>query len=87
MDTIAQPEEILQLMTDIMRGTLTEVDKKGEELTPKVAERARAAELLAKRYGLFAETEHQRDEPAAIAEEIHQALADYLQTRQADNGS
>lgn len=81
-DNIAHPEEILQLMTRIMRGTLTEMDKKGEEIGPKVAERARAAEMLGKRYGLFAEAEHQGDAPAAIAAEIEQTLADYILERQ-----
>lgn len=87
MSDIAQPEEILQFMTDIMRGTLTEVDKKGEESPPKVSERARAAELLAKRYGLFSEAESQDAQPSAIADEIRQALADYLEKKQPDHGS
>jgi len=50
---VASPEEVLELMTQIMRG------EAGDEHTgpPKLAERSKAAELLGKRYGLFGEKE------------------------------
>ena len=49
---IAQPEEVLRVITRIMRG---------EEEAP-VSERRRAAELLARRYGLLEEAEAARTE-------------------------
>lgn len=50
---VASPEEVLRVMTQIMRGDM------GEDGTgpPKVAERSKAAEMLGKRYGLFGDKE------------------------------
>lgn len=50
---IAQPEEVLRVITRIMRG---------EEEGVPVSERRRAAELLARRYGLLEEAENTRTE-------------------------
>ena len=53
---IASPEEVLEVITAIMQGTFQ--DDAGHR--PKVSERCRAAELLAKHYGLFIPSEHEQ---------------------------
>ncbi|MGN1020561.1 MAG: hypothetical protein ACI4O7_09295 [Aristaeellaceae bacterium] len=80
---IATPEEVLVTITQIMRGAMTETATRrvagGEEaiqLPPKVSERSRAAELLGKRYGLFAEKEAEAQPREEIARLIGEALAE-----------
>ena len=71
-ETIAGPEEVLRMITRIMRGDCDAVSGAG----PKIAERFRAAELLAKRYGLLeADTAGADREREAAAREIEAALA------------
>ncbi len=55
--TIAPPEEVLRVITRIMRG-----EGDGEEERVPVSERRRAAELLARRYGLLEDPEAERTE-------------------------
>ncbi len=72
---VAGPEEVLEVITGIMRGTCTDESGAG----PKMAERFRAAELLAKYHRLL-ETEDgaRRQEREAAAREIEAALARLL---------
>lgn len=81
---IAPEKEVLALFTAIMRGEITDYAVRkvagGEELIPvppKVSDRSHAAELLAKRYGLFTDRGEQMQPKSALAEEI-QALARQL---------
>ena len=55
---VAEPEEILQFLTEVMRGT---VSPQREE-KPKVSERTKAAELLGRNQRLFSETKGLRQE-------------------------
>ncbi|MBQ3180963.1 MAG: terminase small subunit [Firmicutes bacterium] len=55
---VAEPEEILQFLTEVMRGT---VSPQREE-TPKVSERTKAAELLGRNQRLFSEAKGLRQE-------------------------
>ncbi len=68
---VATPEEVLAVITAIMNGTFA--DAAGN--APKVAERCRAAELLAKHYGLFIPAEHEQTEARRrAATEISEAV-------------
>lgn len=58
--TIAVPSEVLETMTSVLRGEMTEESTRkvagGEEriaVPPKISERIKAAEFLGKQYGLF----------------------------------
>ena len=71
-EEVAGPDEVLRMITAVMRGTCA--DESGA--VPKIAERFRAAELLAKRYGLLdAEPAAERREREEAAREIEAALA------------
>ena len=76
--TVASAREVLEVFTQIMRGEA--MDDTGQ--TPKVSERAKAAELLGKRYGLFAD----RDEGAPPKAEVAQALETALSQLEAEHG-
>ena len=61
-DKIATPDEVLEFLTAVMRGEAAEIKvttQKGEsvikEEPPSLAQRQKAAEMLAKRYRLFTE--------------------------------
>lgn len=70
-DDVAGAEEVLRVITAIMRGTCLDEGGAG----PKVAERFRAAELLAKRYGLLEpDTAGERQAREAAAREIEALL-------------
>lgn len=78
---IAPPEEILSTLTQIMRGEITDTAMRkvegGEEavpMPPKVSERAHAAEMLGKRYGLFTEKSEGGADKTALADEIEEAF-------------
>ena len=58
---IAPPEEVLRVITRIMRGEGCPGEDGEAEKIP-VSERRRAAELLARRYGLLEEAENTRTE-------------------------
>ena len=73
-ESVAGADEVLQMITGIMRGTCTDENGAG----PKIAERFRAAELLAKRYGLLeeaADSSRDREEAAREIEALLRAFA------------
>ncbi len=76
---VASAREVLEVFTQIMRGEA--MDDTGQ--TPKVSERAKAAELLGKRYGLFAD----RDEAAPPKAEVAQALEKAMARLEAKHGA
>lgn len=90
---IATAEEVLQTFTRIMRGEITEDTVKrgadgGEVVTsqpPKISERSKAAELLAKRYGLF--SDRAADDPPDATEVIGQIEAAMREMKEARDGA
>ncbi len=74
-DAVAGAEEVLRMITAIMRGTCADESGAG----PKIAERFRAAELLAKRYGLLEpDPASQRAERERAAQEIEALMARWM---------
>ena len=76
-DKIAPKEEVLEMFTAIMRGEISDcVTRKtgGVEeavtIPPKLSERAHAAELLSRHYGLFSDKAERGTEKPEIAGEI-----------------
>lgn len=81
---IAVPDEVLETMTSVLRGEMTEEATRkvaGSEeriaVPPKISERIKAAEFLGKQYGLFEHREETRvktsltDEIRRMMEEMH----------------
>jgi hypothetical protein len=68
--TIAQPDEVLRVMTAILRG------ESMEEAGVKTAERYKAAELLGRHYGLFERREAPGADLQRVSREIGQMLAE-----------
>ena len=74
---VASKKEVLEMFTAIMRGEISDcVTRKtggGEEVVAipaKLSERAHAAELLSKHYGLFSEKGEKAEGKPMIAGEI-----------------
>ncbi len=60
---VAAPEEILEFLTEVMRGTVSP----RQDDVPKVSERTRAAELLGRNQRLFGESKGlRREQPACV---------------------
>ena len=69
---IAEPNEILTVMSRILRGEPTGAE---DAPTPKVAEQVRAAELLGRQYGLFRDKDE--NHPAlTLPEELRRVMED-----------
>ena len=67
---IAGEDEVLECLTDVLRG------KDGEEMKITPRDRLRAAELLAKRYGALGTAEPQAEAPRIIDDIPGKANAD-----------
>ena len=67
---VADRDEVLATFTRIMRGETHDADAP----QPKVAEQAKAAELLGKHYGIFDGQEEPPIPSGGVAEEIRKAL-------------
>lgn len=73
---IADAAEVLRMLTGVMRGDTAEA---------KVSERCKAAEDLAKHYGLFDTRETKREPRPAVARAIDEAIREVK--RRAQQGS
>ena len=81
---IAAPEEVLAVLSAIMQGTF--LDAAGH--APRVAERCRAAELLARHYGLFVPAERETTQARRdAAERISRAVDAWLAGEEVDSPS
>ena len=80
-EPIAGAEEVLRLITGIMRGDCADESGAG----PKIAERFRAAELLAKRYGLLEETAVAGPEREEAAREIEAMIRRFAAGREEED--
>lgn len=67
---IAGEDEVLECLTDVLRGT----DAEEQKITPR--DRLRAAELLAKRYGALGAAEPRQEAPRIIDDIPSKANAD-----------
>ena len=67
---IAQPEEVLRVMTSILRGECA------EDGGVKSGERYKAAELLGKHYGLFERRESPSPDALRVSREIGRMLTE-----------
>ena len=79
---IAGAEEVLRTITGIMRGDCADESGAG----PKIAERFRAAELLAKRYGLLEDAADASREREAAAREIEAMIRRFAEEREGEEG-
>jgi len=66
-ERVAGMEEVLEYLTKVMRGEMEEEGKRGEK---GAAARMKAAELLGKRLGLFADGGAQRPEPVLVVDDV-----------------
>ena len=80
-EPVAGADEVLRMITGIMRGDCTDESGAG----PKIAERFRAAELLAKRYGLLEETAGASREREEAAKEIEAMLCTFAGERKEED--
>ena len=81
-EPIAGAEEVLRTITGIMRGDCADESGAG----PKIAERFRAAELLAKRYGLLEDAADASREREAAAREIEAMIRRFTEDGEREEG-
>ena len=78
---IAQPEEVLRVMTSILRG------EQPEDAAVKTSERYKAAELLGRHYGLFERPEAAPPDTRRLSREITQLLAEIAEEAHSGEGA
>ena len=78
---IAQPEEVLRVMTSILRG------EQPEDAAVKTSERYKAAELLGRHYGLFERPETAPPDTRRLSREITQLLAEISEEAHSGEGA
>ena len=78
---IAQPEEVLRVMTSILRG------EQAEDAAVKTSERYKAAELLGRHYGLFERPEAAPPDTRRLSREITQLLAEIAEEAHSGEGA